>query len=191
VHSAQNRSYPVRLLALIGAEDEQTHETTDHSPGGRSRNPCSTAHSASSLGPLARAGGLLPSCVASSARSILPLCRADRSVLRSPPTPLALVVRSTAGIQIVLDWPLAPVIASAGVPAGRDDSHNATKIAAREAASTPDARSPGRRLASSAPTRADAEALELFSDDFLQYMSIQRQVRHELLQLAILIPQLT
>ena len=77
------------------------------------------------------------------------------------------------------------------LPVDRDGSDTSTKISESEAASTLCARSLGRRLASSAPTRVGAEALELFSDDLLQHMSIQRQVRHQLLQLAILIAQLT
>jgi len=41
-----------------------------------------------------------------------------------------------------------------------------------------------------APTHAGAEALELFSDDLLQHVAIERQIRHELLQLAVLLAQL-
>jgi hypothetical protein len=41
-----------------------------------------------------------------------------------------------------------------------------------------------------APERADAEASQLFSDDLLQHVPVQREVRHQLLQLGIVIAQL-
>jgi hypothetical protein len=47
------------------------------------------------------------------------------------------------------------------------------------------------QLAPSAPTRADAEAaLQLFSHDLLQDVPVQRQVRHQPLELGLLIAQL-
>jgi hypothetical protein len=46
---------------------------------------------------------------------------------------------------------------------------------------------PDRQLAPSAPERTDAEASQLFSDDPLQHVAIKREVRHQLLQLGILI----
>src|SRR5208337_2119241 len=84
----------------------------------------------------------------------------------------------------------APAAASLVPSAGPGDSDNAALPVGSATASTPYARSPQRRLASSAPTRAGAEALQLFSDYLLQHVPVQRQIRDQMLELRVLLPQL-
>src|SRR5208337_2818959 len=84
----------------------------------------------------------------------------------------------------------APAAASLVPSAGPGDSDNAALPVGSATASTPYARSPQRRLASSAPTRAGGEALQLSSDDLLQHVSVQRQIRHQPLELGVLLAQL-
>ncbi len=133
------------------------------------------------------AGGSLPSFAASSAPSAPPRCRSERSASRSPAILPASAERLTGNIRIAPGSRPVRAIASAALLAGRDDSDNATKIAEWEPAPTLGARSPGRRLAPNAPTRAGAEALEPFSDNLLQQVPVQRKIGHQLLQLRVLL----
>ena len=70
------------------------------------------------------------------------------------------------------------------------DLDNVTLPVGSATASTPCACSSQIPLAPSAPTCADAEVYSFFSHDLLQYVPVQRQVRHQPFEFAVLLAQL-
>src|ERR1700726_3263542 len=85
-----------------------------------------------------------------------------------------------------------PALASAFAAraADRADSGSSSSIDLSSSAPTPAACSGRRRFASSAQARVDDEASQLFLHDLLQDVTVQREVRDQVLKLRVFLAQL-
>jgi hypothetical protein len=80
--------------------------------------------------------------------------------------------------------------AAAGVPlVDRASAHSATYRRAPESASRPGAGSDGRPSVPIAPGCSAHEALQLFSDSLLEDVPIQREIRDDLFQFGVFVPE--
>src|SRR5579875_1501045 len=100
----------------------------------------------------------------------------DRSVSRSPPSLLVSASPSAFDTRIAPGSPPVPAAASSAQSADPAGIDNAALPVGWATASPPCARSPRRRLAPSAPTRAGGEALQLFSDELAQLAQTETRV---------------